>query len=212
MITIVFTLIADGTSDRALIPIMEWLIQNLHPDTSYVIHFANELPPPSTGLATRINHAVRLYPCDILLIHRDAEKEKTSVRISEIESATKDRSELCVPIIPIRMTESWLLFDEAAIRMASGNPNGNNRLELPSLSQVERASDPKALLFDALKTASGKTGRRLMAFSPHRERARVAELIDDFSPLEKLESFRECKEALFRAINEHKNRALVPPI
>ena len=36
------------------------------------------------------------------------------------------------------MTEAWLLFDESAIRVVAGNPNGKNPLNIPDLSVVEQ--------------------------------------------------------------------------
>jgi hypothetical protein len=38
-----------------------------------------------------------------------------------------------IPVVPVRMTEAWLLADEFAIRSAPGNPNGTQSLDLPDL-------------------------------------------------------------------------------
>jgi len=56
-----------------------------------------------------------------------------------------------VPAVPVRMTEAWLLFDEAAIRRAAGCPNGSMPLELPSLKTSEDIPDPKTILHEALR-------------------------------------------------------------
>ena len=92
------------------------------------------------------------------------------------------------------MTEAWLLFSESAIRTASGNPAGTNTLALPPLTHVERTPNPKQILHNALREASGLQGRRLRQLSVNVYR--VAELIDDFSPLRGLSAFRDLEADL----------------
>jgi hypothetical protein len=137
-------------------------------------------------LDERIKLATQLYPCDILFIHRDAEKEPLGVRLAEVRKV--DMSKLGargIPVIPIRMTEAWFLHDEDAIRRASGNPHGRTRLNLPRAKDVEHVANPKATLFDALLEATELTGNRREKSKRElpRMRLRVADLIDDFEPL-----------------------------
>jgi hypothetical protein len=91
------------------------------------------------------------------------------------------------------MTEAWFLHDEEAIRRACGNPRGRVSLDLPNPRGVESLSDPKQTLFDALRTASERHGRRLARLE--RElgtmRARVGELVRDFEPLRAAPAFEE---------------------
>lgn len=146
--------------------------------------------PKPEALDDRVRHALDLYPCDILYIHRDAEKAPAEIRHREIEQAMTARGRH-VAIVPVRMTEAWFLHDSTAIRMASGNPRGRVALDLPTPSRVETLSDPKSTLFEALLTATEMSGRR----REHRKRelprmrARVAQLIDDFAPLIGVPSF-----------------------
>jgi hypothetical protein len=88
------------------------------------------------------------------------------------------------------MTEAWLLFDERAVRFASGNPYGHAPLELP-VKSPEKVADPKAMLHDALRAASGLKGRRLRSLNVSQTVYRVAEYIDDFSPLQTVPAFAE---------------------
>ena len=63
----------------------------------------------------------------MLFIHRDAEREPHEKRVAEVEAALEGvelGETQPVPVVPIRMQEAWLLFDERAIRYASGNPKG----------------------------------------------------------------------------------------
>lgn len=133
------------------------------------------------------------YPCDILFIHRDAEAADPKDREREIRGA----SDACRPsasvvtIIPVRMTEAWLLFDERAIRVAAGNPRGAVELDLPPPSRLERLSDPKTVLFDVLRRASELPPQRLRRFQPESRRHRIMELVTEgnFAPLRQLEAF-----------------------
>ena len=88
------------------------------------------------------------------------------------------------------MTEAWLLFDEPAIRLAAGNPNGKNPLNVPDLSIIERIPNPKDVLFGVLREASGLTGRHLKRFNMAESRIRITKLISDFSPLRELSAFK----------------------
>lgn len=103
-------------------------------------------------LAARIRESVRLYPCDLLFVHRDADREARDKRVEEIETAVTDTrldsATPCVCVIPVRMQEAWLLCDEEAIRYAAGNRNGRQSLELPILNQLETVADPKLVLAD----------------------------------------------------------------
>lgn len=75
------------------------------------------------------------------------------MRQDEIEQSIRAIGvQISVPhvcVIPVRMTEAWLLFDEAAIRQAAGNRLGRAPLALPPLDEVEQEPDPKSLLYEA---------------------------------------------------------------
>ncbi len=198
MTVLTYTLVADGPSDRSLGPIINWAISQAPASNTILIdsQFADfrESQEVPQGLVERIRRAVAEFPCDVLFIHRDAEREPPVRRRNEIEEAVREVGvQPVICIVPVRMTEAWLLFDEAAIRRAAGNPNGNTPLRLPPLHKLDSLPDPKALLQDALLTASGATGRRLKQF--HRDirshRYRVAELIEDYSPLRRLAAFND---------------------
>lgn len=89
------------------------------------------------------------------------------------------------------MTEAWLLLDELAIRSVAGKPGSTVPLNLPSKKQVERVADPKALLRDALLTASCTTGRRRKNFARdlNRSRAILLQRLDRGGPVTELPSW-----------------------
>ena len=92
------------------------------------------------------------------------------------------------------MQEAWLLFDERALRRAAGNPNGRELLDLPGADQIEGIPDPKRVLSDLLREASGLSGRRRSRLAVSERAVRMADLIDDFSPLRALSAFNAMEE------------------
>ncbi len=186
-----YTLVADGSSDAVLLPILDWCLRQ-RGVAQIQNQWADRLRlPRAATLRERLGPILELYPCDVLFIHRDAETQSPADRRHEISGALHGRPNIRhIPVIPIRMTEAWLLADEAAIRRAAGNPNGTEPLNLPPLSRVESLPDPKTVLHEALRNASGLNSRRRAAF-PATERARrVVDYIDDFSPLTALSAFK----------------------
>lgn len=107
-----------------------------------------------------------------------------------------------VCVVPVRMQEAWLLFDETAIKHAAGNGAFRDSLDLPPLRELEAVPDPKAVLYDRLQRASGLHGRRLRAFPVGQRARRVAELIDDFSPLRALPAFCALEADVQRVVSQ----------
>ena len=190
-----YTLLGDGTSDRALMPVLRWLLLQSGTPLPLSESWADprRLQAKTNKLTDRLPKALELYPCDLLFVHRDAEKESAAVRHSEIAEAL-DYLRLATPtiaVVPVRMTEAWLLLDEAAIRQAAGNPNGRVRLGIPNVKELETLPDPKEKLNEALRAACELGGRRLAQFRRDEalRRVRVADLVEDYSSLRHLASF-----------------------
>lgn len=202
-----FTLVSDGSSDRALLPVLRWLLTIRHRVPRAVeVRWADlrRLVEPPQGLVGRLRTSLHLYPCDLLFVHRDAEAEPHETRRIEILEALKS-AEVTTPavcVVPIRMQEAWLLFDEAALRTAAGNPNGRSNLNLPPLHRLEAIPDPKRVLYETLQRASGLRGRRRRRFAAPERAHRVTELIDDFSPLLELNAFRRLDRDLAAVLAE----------
>lgn len=191
-----YTLLSDGSSDKALLPLLTWLLQSHHVKCAIQSTWADlrRLPKAPKTLSPRIISTLELYPCDLFFVHRDAEKEPRQKRVSEIQEAILQAvKSVQVPpavcVVPVRMQEAWLLFDEAALRRAAGNPHGRQPLELPDIAKLEELPDPKNVLYELLRQASGLPPRRLKKFSVNELVHRVAELINDFTPLRSLPAF-----------------------
>lgn len=202
-----YSLLGEGSSDRALLPVLNWLLRHLCGEIAlepqWVDRFGMNIEEP--GLAHRILAALDHYPCDLLFIHRDADNATPERRRAEARAAfdvVKPQFEnvRCVCVVPVRMTETWLLTSESAIRRAAGNPLGTAALDLPRLSQLEAESSPKEVLKSAIRAASELGGRRLKKLNIPRSVHAVAEFTEDFSPLLRLQAFTHLKEELSSAL------------
>lgn len=204
-----YTLLSDGSSDKALLPILTWLLRENQIQCAIQQQWADlrRLPKPPKKLSQRILISLELYPCNLLFLHRDAENQPRQERVDEIQQAVKEVvKSLEIPpvvcVIPVRMQEAWLLLDEVALRKAAGNPNGSISLAMPNIKRLEQLSDPKNTLHNLLRQASELKGRRLKQFSIHERVHRVAELIDDFSALRVLSAFQALEDELQTIIRQ----------
>jgi len=185
-----YTLVADGSSDAVLLPILTWSLKRRHvtPVIAQRADFGRMPRQPSTE--ARLRAVLDLYPCDVLFVHRDAEGQAPELRREEIADALRFARVTHIPVVPVRMTEAWLLADEAAIRLAAGNPHGKEALRLPNIRKLEHLPDPKKVLYDILTTASGLNARRRLRFPARRRVRLIPNYIDDYSHLEALPAFQ----------------------
>lgn len=208
MKTLTFTLVTDGSSDAVLLHILTWLLRANGVTMAVRPQWADtrrvRLPKAPT-LTDRLRTALDLYPCELLCVHRDAEGELRERRVIEIQHALEQLPAAlprphAVCVVPVRMTEAWLLFDEAAIKQAAGNRQSQENLHLPPLGMLEDEPDPKQRLHKSLERASGLRGRRLKQFPVHQRVHRVAELIADFAPLRALPAFQALEQEVRRVV------------
>jgi hypothetical protein len=212
MVALRYTLLGDGRSDDVLMPIIEWLFQDLGIVSPIQGEWADLSNIQSKVLSERIGHALDRFPCDLLFVHRDAENQPRQMRLDEIQKAVNQLQKTVdeyngtpfdvvlnhIPVIPIRMTEAWLLISEDAIRAAAMNRNGSIPLNMPPIQRLEDLPDPKQKLHEILRIASEKKRRRLKEFNPRLSAREITREIIDFSPLRKLSSFRALEDDLRR--------------
>jgi hypothetical protein len=195
-----FVLDADGSSDRALVPLLDLLVRGCAPDLLFDIQWVDptRLKAKSRAVVDRLERTLRLFPAtQAVFLHRDSEKATLEERTTEIADAwdrLQRRSGTApilpiVPVVPVRMQEAWLLVSEQAIREAVGRPMGKVHLDLPALHSLEGLPDPKTCLYDLLRTASEATGRRAKSFRPTVHAVRVADYINELSALRQLPAF-----------------------
>lgn len=197
------TLLCDGSSDLCLIDIINWIIDNNHSDEDIRVNAARELIPAHGRLGLRLKKTEDNHAPDVIVCHRDSEGIHPNIRLTEILEEA-EFANITIPVVravPVRMIESWLLFDASAIRCAASNKNGKEKLPLPKINTLEQLTDPKEILFNNLKTASDLPPHRLSKFNPHEARHRITSFIEDFSPLRILPSFQRFENELLEALN-----------
>ena len=200
----------DGSSDKVLTVILTWVIRELLPNASIQSKFADlrKLSNPPRSLEDRMLSALKGYPCEILFIHRDSENQPLDKRKNEIMEAWNkvrkpNQKNSVVAVIPVRMSETWLLCDAEAIKAASGNPNGRVNLKMPSIKRLEDESNPKKLFHSLIQRASELKGRNLTKLNVHRSVHLVAEYTKDFSPLRNLPAFQKLEEEIKDVLNKY---------
>lgn len=140
---------------------------------------------------------------DVIVVHRDADNAGHVARMEEITKAVTDLAgeAQLVPVVPVRMTEAWLLLDEAAIRRVARNPRGRMALDLPKPREVENIADPKHRLQQCLLTAADCTGRERervrKRFDEHRRN--LLQRLDPNGPVTKLSSWRRLVDSVAQA-------------
>lgn len=206
-----YTLIGDGSSDKALINIINWLLNDLYPKMAIRGEFADfrefKDPPKIGDIQNQIKYAKYYYPFDILFYHRDGESNEKGIigkRKSEIFSNVNNeiKLDLLVCVVPIVMMESWLLFDLEAIKKAAGNRKFAGNVELPKMKDIENKPNTKLYLHNILKRVSCKKGRSLDKFNLNYAVHLIAENIEDFSKLRELSSFIEFQNDLKKSVDK----------
>ena len=205
-----YTLITDGSSDKVLLNIIKWLLDDLYPklpNKGTFADFSGLQQKPKTGdIDERIGYAQKYYPYDLLIYHRDAETTDKNIvqkRKNEVLKNIKNSNNIgnTVCIVPVVMMESWLLIDEIAIKKAAGNKNYKENIVLPPPKKLETLNEPKKILHELLKTVSGLKGRNLAKFNVNYSVHLIAENITDFSVLRELNAFRVFEADLKDAVN-----------
>lgn len=188
--------VAEGSSDHPLAGIAELLFRDRGVDLRLTMPPFEQLRGVPKDVESRVEAGLRLMgnQVDLVVVHRDADNVGRAVRHEEIAGALKktDAPVWC-PIIPVRMTEAWLLLDEVLIRQIAGNPRGKTALGLPKIHEVEKVADPKELLRSALIAAAESTGRRRDRDAKrfNQQRRQLLERLDRHGPVSKLSSWQQ---------------------
>lgn len=194
--------VAEGTSDGPLAEIVQGLFVPHECDVQLTpVDFERLTERVSQDIDSKVRAGLTLMgSVDLVVIHRDADNAGWEARRQEIITAVAELSCGVVPVIPVRMTEAWLLLDEQAIRTVAGNPKGTTQLELPSAGELERRADPKAILAEALLIAADESGRRRervkRRFNQHRRQ--LLERLDPNGPVVQLPSWQRLLDEVAR--------------
>ncbi|MEU4367628.1 hypothetical protein [Micromonospora chersina] len=187
--------LGEGSSDAGISVHIERIAIECGIDVQLATPDTDLLPVADKTVAGKLRALRQLGgKYDIVFIHRDADGAGREARISEIGNAISEvlPDTVHIAVVPVRMTEAWLVLDERLIRGVAGNPNGRVRLNIPTVKEAERIADPKALLKELIAEASETSGRRrklLQAAFPYNRR-RLLEELDPGGPVRHLESWR----------------------
>ena len=204
-----FILIGEGSSDLRLVDhIQSILIEEGFSEVSgEAPKFDLFKQPVGHSVEAKLNVIVEYFPdADLIFVHRDADNEGIDAREKEITKAASTLN-LCgkvLPIIPVKMLESWLLADADAIRKVAGARNEVRLNRLPAINRIESVRDPKRLLLEILCEASQTQGARLKKFKSRfsEMRARLTYDLDAAGPVRQLESYAHFRGKV-RAFSEN---------
>lgn len=197
-----FIFLCEGSSDSPLADHISKMIVDRG------AHEAVAIPIYDKGdLVDRLKRNLNSNPdIDLILIHRDSDNAGRAQRINEINSALRlaNISLPTVPVIPVTMTESWLLVNERAIRKAARKPRGKNKLGIPKINNLESVRDPKARLKQALMEASGLSGRKKNDFAKQFFNCRrvIFQELDINGDVNQLKSWRFFVDDLYAAVDK----------
>lgn len=212
MADLAYALLAEGPSDAALLPAIRWILERLVP-TGVTLQDeslpARLVPPRKCGLARRVCASHTLVRVDLLFVHQDADRMDGPRRRQQVQEACAGANRVCVPVVPVRATEAWLLWCEPALRKAAGNPHGTRPLGLPNPREVEGVTRPKQRFERALQDASSRSERRGRAVRG--QPRRVAELIGDYAPLLDAPAFQGLYNDTREALRQLGMLSTLPP-
>jgi hypothetical protein len=201
-------LLAEGSSDRGLIGILERLCARRGCE-ELKIDYGDQLlamhNKVGRAVAPRVAKLLEIDPeYNLLFIHRDADADDPTPRLSEIEQAFEKLAVPHVRVVPIHELEAWLLVDEGALLRQFGKPPKSMSLEIPPLKQIERRARPKELLKAAL--ARAKVRKRSATPKPISEaefkllRARLLEDLDIDGPVTRLSAWQQLLADIDKAL------------
>jgi hypothetical protein len=168
--------------------------------------------PKSDNFVDLVIQAARLAfdsGISILCVHTDADHSDDSLALGNkinpaIEANTQIYDPTCkiiVPIIPVTMSESWMLADTELLRDEMGTGLTNEALNINV--HPEEVNNPKALIENALRIAQANLPQR-------RFKLTISELyqpigqkiqIDKLNQLQSFKKFRASLENAFRQLN-----------
>ncbi|GAA1875162.1 hypothetical protein GCM10009751_38580 [Myceligenerans crystallogenes] len=193
-------MLREGTSDDGLLRVIEDVIVQAGADATGFTAITKSLP---------VEHKIRDALADggtfdLLFVHRDSDSPDPDDRLREVRDALDRCGVRGVAIVPVQMTEAWLLTSESDIRQVCGRPSGREPLGLPSLRNIESTRNPKDVLRDAMRTASNNTGRRRQNDNREfgRRRRLLLERLDVDGRVRELPSFQRFVSDTEKAVQE----------
>lgn len=190
MVAVNFAFTCEGTSDAPLLAVLRRLLID-----SGATQVVGQALPVTGTVQAKVERVIRQFSdCNLLFVHRDSDDRESEPRYVEIAAGVGSAGWTApfVCVVPVQMTEGWLIADEREIRQVAGRPSGRVALGLPAVGAIERAADPKSLLHEAYLRSTETTGRRRAVAKKQfgTRRATLIERLDIHGPVRQLESFQ----------------------
>jgi hypothetical protein len=197
-----FVLIGEGSSDLRMVSHIENIL--ITEGFSEVSGKPLEQDRIGRTVFDKLLAARKLFPsAGLIIIHRDADNAGSEARLREINEAVNRMPEKfntkVIPMIPVKMTEAWLLADRKIINRVAGNVDCDDEIRcIPPVKILENRANVKELLLDALCEASGLEGGRLKPFKKRfgEMRARIMEDLAVDGPQKELPSYQAFRREL----------------
>ncbi len=190
-------IISEGVTDERFLPN---IIRKTFEELAFECNGEIEVYEPelikkqgNTFIEQVLNAATGNHWINILCVHTDADSssdkkvftEKILPAFDKIEKYEKEN--ICknlVAIVPIQMTEAWMLSDTQLLIDEIGTDKNLQDLELPkALNEIENISDPKNTIENAIRIAFSEQ-------SPRRKRLSLGELYSPISQKVKLSNLK----------------------
>lgn len=218
MTTLVTALYAEGSTDQRFLPliIQRTAVQILSQRGHTIVDVLEPMPVEPAKKDDRAQSilavARQVHGYHLLFVHADADASSTTPALRQriepgvalIQAAQQRGETVCtdlVPIVPVQMTEAWMLVDRDALLSVIGTPPEHHNLDIPFRPQhVEQIADPKQQLARIFAEALASRTRRV------RRRHKIAELYEplgrtvDLTVLAQTPSYQQFVAALTQAL------------
>lgn len=134
-------LVCEGRSDEPLAETLQSLMLACRPGDDIAVEVYRPEKATDRSVAAKLAAIAADDVYDLVFVHRDADSAGWEAREKEIRSAGEKRA---VPVIPVRMTETWALahlwVEEECRKWLADNAS------VGRLRALEEVSDPKGML------------------------------------------------------------------
>ncbi len=134
-------LVCEGRSDEPLAETLQSLMLACRPGDDIAVEVYRPEKAENRSVTAKLAAIAADDVYDLIFVHRDADSAGWEARAEEIRSAGEERA---VPVIPVRMTETWALahlWAEGECRKLLADNASVGRLRA-----LEEVSDPKEML------------------------------------------------------------------
>lgn len=207
---IVWGFYGEGRRDYGfLMPLVERILTVLLPDDDLLpialdhLDFDGLSQIEKLKKAAQAAHGYHFLICHIDADGRDgdrARKERFEPGLNEIVQRPDTMNTDLVPLIPIKMTDAWMLIDFEAFAGVVGTHKSPSELGFPdNPAGVERIDDPKALFESAVR--SSRPRRRFLPYHEVYKPLALRIRLERLEPITAYQQFRQHMEATLKKVN-----------